>query len=327
MQIHLPCYIGTAILLVLLMSGCSTTSVTRLADGECKYIAESGYINVLTINLLFSEMETRPGRLTTLARFIADNQVDLILLQEVVGGTLVNTKSSARDLKNLLAIGHGLEYNLSSIFETGDPGSLAINNATLSTCKMPFLLAKELPGGVEITFRGEPVKVGRDVLMTRLEVPGFGTIRAYNIHLCSACDIAERKQQLDSLLAYIDGLETYVPGRGPTLVGGSFNIDLFRSGGVERYLYNRITAAGFSDTYATHHGGTEGLCEQPMTPDDHCTVGITELADKPAGRIDYLFQKGFGATRKSRVVLSAVTAGEDTVSDHAAVLSRLTLPK
>jgi hypothetical protein len=56
-------------------------------------------VKFMTINLLFSEVDDRNKRLRRIADYVADNNVDVLLLQEVVGGELVNTRNSAVDLR------------------------------------------------------------------------------------------------------------------------------------------------------------------------------------------------------------------------------------
>ena len=72
-------------------------------QAACDDVASNGRLNILTINLLFSEIATRDARLASIAEFVAVNRVDVLLLQEVVGGELVSTDNSARDLQEILA--------------------------------------------------------------------------------------------------------------------------------------------------------------------------------------------------------------------------------
>src|SRR5262245_37861134 len=73
----------------------------------------AGTLNVLTLNILFSEYPQRSQRLADIADFIAANDIQLIALQEVVGGILDNfvanrlggdpvDGNTARELRNLL---------------------------------------------------------------------------------------------------------------------------------------------------------------------------------------------------------------------------------
>ncbi|MBE9570345.1 MAG: hypothetical protein IMF11_06955 [Proteobacteria bacterium] len=72
----------------------------------CPDVATRGHLNVLTINLLFSEIKDREIRLENIANFMAEQAeegepVDIVLLQEIVGGPLSGTINSSLDLKKL----------------------------------------------------------------------------------------------------------------------------------------------------------------------------------------------------------------------------------
>lgn len=309
-------------------------------DAQCDDVAENGVLNVMTINLLFSEIENRDERLEAIADFIADSsdpsdpfdpfdQIDVVLLQEVVGGALIGTNNSARDLKDILLNKHDLNYNLRTAFETGLPGLLAVANAILSRCEIRFSLVKRLPRATEVEFDGRVIKLGRNVMMSRLKIPGFGKLNVYNTHLCSRCDVDERDEQLEELLDFLNNVERFIPRDNPIVLGGDFNFDLFDDMGEERFLYDTIvTGEEFSDAYAA--GADEpldNLCEDEDNADEHCTVGVSKLDGPNARRIDYIFTKGFGEVIESRVVFNTlVNEDEPTVSDHAGVVTGLNLP-
>lgn len=297
-----------------------------VAGGE--QCSQDGYLNILTINILFSEIENRDQRLNNIATFAKDNEVDVILLQEVVGGLLVGTANSAKDLQDKLE-SLGETYELRTAFETGLPGLLAVANATLSRCDILYKLVKRLPRASEIEFRGRNITLPRNVLMTRLRIPGYGKISVYNTHKCAYCSVSERGEQLAVALNFIRNVEWFLPGSSPVLYGGDFNIDRFREDqtGRDSDLYNLIIDdEGFRDAYATSQ--TDPLDELCNELDEHCTFGVTELSklNDPKQRIDYVFDAGFGMVDEARVVFTTQIPGEPTVSDHAGVFVRLALP-
>ena len=167
-----------------------------VSASECGEVAEDGQLRlqVLTVNLLFSEVETRDERLERIAAFIADpdgdgttdDPVDVILLQESVNGVLVGTESSALDLKNILRQGSGLDYELRTAFQVGVPELLSVANATLSLCDIHLELVKRFSTASEIEFNDLVIKLQRNALMTRLGIPGNGRINIYNTHLFSS---------------------------------------------------------------------------------------------------------------------------------------------
>ena len=162
-------------------------------------------IKIMTINLLFSEVDDRNKRLKRIADYVAANQIDVILLQEVVGGELVNTKNSADDLRDLLKDRHGLIYFERTAFETGVKNLLEVGNAILSRFYIVSWDDHELPKGGEEEFLGFDVKLPRRVIMTRLLMPpGFGEIDVFNTHLCAQCSTNDQEDQLDELFDYIE---------------------------------------------------------------------------------------------------------------------------
>ena len=177
---------------------------------QCGDVASQEHLNILTINLLFSEIETRDQRLDAIAEFAAGTPVDVILLQEVVGGVLVDTANSALDLQGKLRA-RGGEYDLHTALEVGLPGLLAVANAVLSRCEIDVKMVKRLPRASELEFQGRNIKLPRNVMMTRLNIPGFGKLNVYNTHLCANCPADELGAQVDVLLTFIDEIEDFFP--------------------------------------------------------------------------------------------------------------------
>ena len=320
---------------VLFFFACQTTpSPPGMGDARCNDVAEREFLNVLTINLLFSEVLNRDERLEDIADFAADNNVDVLLLQEVVSGVLVKTGNSAQDLREILRKKHNVDYNIRTAFEFGLPGLLSVANAVLSRCEIQFSLIQRLPIASEIEFDDLVIKLPRNVLMTRLEIPDFGKINFYNTHLCAPCEVDERAEQVDALLEFVNRMEINMPGDNPSVLGGDFNIDRFDNEGEERFLYEKIINAGFIDAYAefaiANSGGHEmldTLCEDEDNADEHCTVGVSELDGPNARRKDYIFTRRPSIIRAAKVVFNTlVNDSEPTVSDHAGVFTSVNLP-
>jgi len=331
------CYIfGVAALMIgLIQVSCQTTPLPPGAgDSQCGYVAEKGYINILTINLLFSEVDDRNDRLKAVADFAAKNDVDVLLLQEVVNGVLVKTDNSAQDLRDFLNYKHNLDYNIQTAFEIGLPGLLSVANAVLSRCEIRYSLVQRLPRTPELEFEGQVFEVSRNVLLSRLEIPEFGEINVYNTHLCAECEEFERVEQIDVLLKFINSLKKNGGEDYPTVLGGDFNFDRFRNDGEQRFQYEKIVNAGFVDAYAMHvlsasngRETLETLCEDEDNADEHFTTGVSELNGPESRRKDYIFMKDFAGVRIGKVVFNTlVNRDEPTVSDHAGVLVGLELP-
>lgn len=313
---------------VTVLSGCAKSG----GGGEeprvqCDDVASRGYLNVLSVNLLFKEIETREQRLEAVAEFAEKTPVDVILLQEVVGGTLAHTENSAEDLqKKLLA--RERDYDLYTAFEIGLPGVIGVANAILSRCEIDFRTTKRLPHATELNFRGHDIKLPRNVMMTRINIPNTSKLNIYNTHLCAACTADQLDAQLNVMLPFISELETSFPSGNFAILGGDFNIDRFRVDPfVERPFYDKIVNAGFIDAYAQDKS-LDNLCTNTKQADTHCTVGVSTLdAGGSARRIDYIFMNQAKKLRESRVVFNTlVDPDQASVSDHAGVFISVTLP-
>ena len=289
-------------------------------------------IKMMTINLLFSEVDDRNKRLKSIADYVAANQIDVLLLQEVVGGVLVNTENSAEDLRKLLQDRHNLRYFERTAFETGVKDLLRTGNSILSRFFIESTSVHELPVGTEEEFLGYDVKLARNVIMTRLLIQGFYDIYVFNTHLCAYCSIDEREDQLDEALDFIRSFQNDGGTPQPTVFGGDMNFDLFDNDGDERFLYDEVLDEGFSDAYANYiiaassgRENLESLCENEDKADEHCTVGVSDLNGPNARRIDYMFTRDFGPPVQSQVVFNpdAPNGVPPTVSDHAAVVVHL----
>jgi maltose 6'-phosphate phosphatase len=194
-------------------------------------------------------------------------------------------------------------------------------------------------------FQGHPIPVTRSVLLTRLQVPGVGSIDVYNTHLGGCCDTAERLAQAHMLMQFVQQVETRAPGATPIVLGGDFNTDLVHADPDEAALYRLITVESpipFQDSYAVANGaGNPASPLWCLRRDDGgidlpegCTVDVSAMPD-PLGsapapaRMDYLFVHGARRIVQSRVVFTPYTpsaAEQVSVSDHSAVLTSIPVP-
>ena len=312
---------------------------------QCPDIVNRGHINVLTINLLFSEGKDREIRLENIADFIIQQAeegepVDIVLLQEVVGGTLPGTINSSMDLKELLTE-RGVNYNLRYQPVNGLPGILTVGNAILSRCEIVFTLAHTLPFATEEPFGKLVIPLKRKVIMSRIHIPDYGSINFYNTHLCSFCDPTERFEQALALFEFIDNVETFIEDENPVILGGDFNINMENPNDLP--VYELITRHhNFVDTYAAFNNCTD--CCSDNEGYDGCTFAVfgnvyatnlfTGQPEEPA-RIDYLFFKdvfAFGKdifekeTELSIKDSSVIFNTEPWVSDHSGVLTKIGIP-
>jgi maltose 6'-phosphate phosphatase len=225
---------------------------------RCSDVIQRGELNVLTINSLFSEIADRTACFERIAAFVqsqaeAGRPVDVMLLQEAAGGLLVKTENSAQEFRQILNQHYGLDYSLSTAYASGVPAILTIFNATLSRGAVTASLWRLWPPATELACEGHAMPLTRSVLMTRLQVPGLGSIDVYHTHLCADCQAAERLGQAQQLVSFVQQVETRPPGAHPIVLGGDFNTDLVRADPHEEALYRLITAespVAFEDSYA-----------------------------------------------------------------------------
>lgn len=305
-----------------------------------------GTLNVLTINILFSEYPQRSQRLDDIAAFIASNNVHIVALQEVVGGALDEflaatlggesvEGNTAQELQRILGSTHGVKYNLQTGFATGVPGAFNTFNAVLSRCRfVGSKLVKRLPKVSAIEILGIKIQLGQRVLMTRVAVPGFGQVNVFNAHLCSYCNASDRLTQARSAVRFIKQVQAFRPS-SQVLFLGDFNTDVPSLADPlppeTAALYNLIVAKNkFIDSFADFTTRTVGPHFCDAVSDHGCTRGVSDIVDPinpdaAKERIDYIFGKGPLVIRRSTVVFNPLASDNPQppgVSDHSAVLTK-----
>jgi maltose 6'-phosphate phosphatase len=327
-----------AIMLSIALIFIASAAPTGAQQNFCPVPSTSaGALNVLSLNILFSEYRQRSQRLTAIADFIAANDIQLIALQEVVGGILDNLVAdrlggdrvdgnTARELRNLLRE-KGIPCDLRTAFSSGVPGLYEVANATL-VCGCQFTGSKLVkfltPASEGFTIAGVTVKLTRSVLMTRLDTES-GALNIFNTHLCSLCAEEERVKQSREALDFIDRMERSVPANHTIFIGDFNSV-------MGDQVYRRISSSGFGDTYAEFtsvslNHGIDSSCTLVNT--EGCTDGVSEIIDPllgpsiPPVRIDYIFDKGAWTIGSSMVVFNPLaTAGHSpSVSDHGGVIT------
>ena len=285
-------------------------------------------IRILTINLLFSEVDDRDNRLKAIADWVAENSVDVLLLQEVVKGPLARTDNSAEDLQEILFDTYGLKYTSRTETEKAVPRLLKVGNSILTRLEVDTRAYKQLPKATEEEVFGiYNFELYRNVIMVALKIDGFPMVHVYNTHLCSGCETDEHEMQLEALLRFVVDVESRSAEVNPVVLGGDFNIDRINKSDEEKSLYEKIVSEGFIDAYAAAAGEhLDSLCEDENNPDLHCTIGASDLGDGKARRIDYIFYKGFRDVSTSKVVFNSVLTNDPSVSDHSAVFTVLSRP-
>jgi len=281
-------------------------------------------LNVLTINLLFSEVNDRQARLARVADFVAQQAeqgkpIDFILMQEVVGGLLAGTDNSSQDLQELLAT-RGLDFHLSWHWSNSALSLISEGNAILSRWEILQTVIARLPLAAEDLSSEFQVPLQREIALHQVFIPGFGPILVYNTHLCSHCPASERLAQIQAVADFVIQNETDLESADhPQILGGDFNLDLTFPD--EEEAYQTITSLGFLDSFGLSHDCYSCCSEEEGY--DGCTYGVVDnpYAFAPA-RIDYIFVKNM-VIGASEVVLAEAPWW---VSDHSGLLAEVFLP-
>ena len=88
----------------------------------------------------------------------------------------------------------------------GVPLLAGVGNAILSRCDIIFHTVRRLPPGTE-DVGNRHIKLPRNVLMARIDIPDRSQIDVYDTHLCAGCDFSERSEQLSQALSFIGTVE------------------------------------------------------------------------------------------------------------------------
>jgi maltose 6'-phosphate phosphatase len=262
---------------------------------------------------------------------------DVNHIQDVLG-----TSDSARDLQRVLNARSDEPYDLRVVWEIGVPLVLSTANAILSRCDITRHFAAFLPVESEESFEGVNLKITRNVQVAQIDLPGYGSLRVYNTHLCSACSPESLQRQVNALIDFVTRTEG-TSAANHVVLGGDLNLDRAK-GPAEQAVYGLITRAGFRDIYAEYRQQQFGdplnrLCWNGQV-DLHCTAGVSPvqgvIAQQTGGsfstpaRIDYLFVRGAATIFTSRVVFNPgnrqsgpINPAEPAVSDHSGVFGQI----
>jgi endonuclease/exonuclease/phosphatase family metal-dependent hydrolase len=263
------------------------------ADGTC-------LLNVLTLNMGGIRIQPLALRLQPLVNLLATTPITIALVQEGIGGLGALTADSIVDLVGWMKTA-GVSYNFVSRDMTAE---------LLVVYKLGVLTTGQILFSDERLILESTTDWTRQVVVVGIDLPGFGRVDAYTLHLGYDQGIPGFLLQGQRLLQYVADIEAQHGAPALTVIGGDFNITTTPAS--PHPLYQMLVSAGYVDTYTavnTDAGNTHGLPGNPYNP------------GTPT-RIDYIFIKGRASVAKSQVVLNQPGT---FVSDHSAVLSSLLL--
>jgi maltose 6'-phosphate phosphatase len=168
-----------------------------------------------------------------------------------------------------------------------------------------------------------------------LDVPDFGRLLLFNVHLCAACPTDQRQAQINKALKFIKTVRKFVRwfyGDVPCVFGGDFNIQDVANGSPDAAAdeYHLITGSGFIDAYAETNGCVfqTDCCipaDNPSIVEAGCTFAVDDnlFENDPlqTARIDYFFLQEL--TAKSAYVVFNSDRGP-FVSDHSGLVVEMT---
>ncbi len=215
-------------LLTVLFIASAASILTSSCSSDSNNDSTAVRLNVVTVNLLFSELPDRSIRLEAIADLIEERHnmndpLDIILLQEVVGGLLSGTANSSVDLLNMLS-DRGLNYYIFSRLSNGLPAILQEGNAILSRHEIRSTDYTRLPNVSEEINEDFQITLRQEIIMARVHVPGFGEVNIYNTHFCAFCDPAGRLEQTRAAMSFIESTESLSGRDNPVILGGTYAV-------------------------------------------------------------------------------------------------------
>ncbi len=277
---------------------------------------EQPKVKILTLNVMQWATESRAARFQRIVSYLTANPVHFLTLQELSGGPYdepPTTVDSGADLANMLATA-GLQYGYYTEANWGYPPYLVFKVGILPRYHMLTTAA----GVTGTPGDGWVFPERRNVVMAGMEIPGFGRINLYSVHVYTP-SAEGLETQIDNLLQFVNQTDTENPAVASVVAGDmNFSVD------ANSTAYQKFLAQGFIDSYAAAQGLSDpGTC---CTSDDTggCTFGLPDnpfvTGGSPA-RIDFVFIRGKSIRVKaSNVVFNAVGS---FVSDHCGVLTEI----
>jgi endonuclease/exonuclease/phosphatase family metal-dependent hydrolase len=276
-------------------------------------------VRVLSLNVMQNASEARSSRFQRIVNFLTSTPVHLMTLQELSCGPLDTppTQDSGADLANMLAAA-GLQYGYYTEVSWGHPDYLAFKVGILP--RYPMLSTNAASTGTPTDI--PPIPGLKNVVMAAVEIPGFGRIHLYSVHVYTP-SAEGLETQIDNLIQFVnlvDDQHSHVA----SVVAGDMNFSVDSS----PIAYQKFIDQGFLDAYAAAQGAADPrTCCTPASTSG-CTYGVPGnpfTSPTSPSRIDFIFIRGNGVRVKaSKVAFNGTEA--DFVSDHCAVLTEIIKP-
>jgi endonuclease/exonuclease/phosphatase family metal-dependent hydrolase len=281
-----------------------------------------GSLKVLTLNVMQRASESRTSRFQRIVDFLAIEPVHLLALQELSGGTVDSprTEDSGADLANMLAIaglqyGYYTEANWYDWYVIQDLFYVYFKVGVLPRYKMLVTAAASTGTPTD----GKPLATRKNVVMCGVDIPGFGRVNLYSVHIYSPAE-ETIATQIDNLLQFVDSTDALHPAAA-SIVAGDLNFSV----SWDPAAYQKFLDRGFIDSYASTHclSNPANCCGEDTSGCTYAAPGnpFSGSGATPS-RIDHLFVRGKGLhIKQSKVLFNGVN--EDFVSDHSAVFTEI----
>lgn len=215
--------------------------------------------------------------------FIRDSQPDVIAFQEIF------SRKWAEKVKETLG------YPTLVYTKESEASGLALLSKFPLLASSNFILAAQ-------SSNFEPC---RCLLFGSFPRPGGGEISVFNTHLTWRVDEAEtRSRQIDEILKFAEGQ------KHPSVLCGDFNA------GADAQEVRKVAQAGFLDTFEVLNPGSKALTWDNRNP--YAAGASVYLPDR---RIDFIFTRGLGKPKSSKIVLEKPNENGIYASDHYGVLA------
>jgi endonuclease/exonuclease/phosphatase family metal-dependent hydrolase len=272
-------------------------------------------VKILTLNVMQKASVPRTTRFQKIVDFLTGEPVHLLALQELSGGILDEeaTRDSGADLAGMLSK-VGLPYGYYSESAWGYPGFMVFKVGVMCRAKMLFTAS----GSTGTPKEGVWSPGRKNVVMGGVDIPGFGRINLYSVHVYTPAKEG-KEAQIDNLLGWVDKMDTAHPAAA-SIVAGDLNFSADSHPRVYQRLVNN-KFSGFIDSFGALHCSADPRVCTKTGPTFGVLGNPYNRRSKPA-RIDFILVRGEKVQiRQSRVVFNA--PGE-FVSDHCGVLTEIT---
>ena len=177
-------------------------------------------VKVLTLNVMQRASEPRASRFQRIVNFLATEPVHLLALQELSGGSVDSpiTQDSGADLANMLAAA-GLQYGYYTEANWYDWYVFQDFYVYFKVGVLPrYRMLVTAAASTGTPTDGKPLPTRKNVVMCGVDIPGFGRVNLYSVHVYSPA-AETTATQIDNLLQFVDTTDALHPAVASIVAG------------------------------------------------------------------------------------------------------------